>query len=204
MPREAFAGMTVLDAGCGNGRWSHAFARLGAKVTAIDQSASVVAELEERWRAEPNLVARKADLLEPLPFGAAFDLVWCYGVAHHTGDTRRAVENVAKAVKPGGRIFLMIYGEPRSESEFDEINRYVALRRATKFMNFAEKKAYLEARFPPELVHGYFDATSPTVNDLHRLDEIESWLRASGFQNVRTTIESRNHHIIADRASGSA
>ena len=67
----------------------------------------------------------------------------------------------------------MIYGEPRSEIEFNEINGYVELRRATRFMTFKERQSYLEKRFPKELVHGYFDAISPRINDLHRLEEIE-------------------------------
>jgi 2-polyprenyl-3-methyl-5-hydroxy-6-metoxy-1,4-benzoquinol methylase len=193
LPLGWFADKSVLDAGCGNGRWSLALARLGARVTAIDQSRSVIAELERRWSSLPNLIPRQADVLEPLPFKAEFDLVWCFGVAHHTGNTRLAVEHVAAAVRPGGRLFLMIYGEPRSEMEFNEINGYVQLRRATRFMNFEERHAYLETRFPKHLVHGYFDAVSPTINDLHRLDEVESWLREAGLHNVRTTLDSRNH-----------
>lgn len=199
MPLDWFAGKSVLDAGCGNGRWSIAFARLGAQVTAIDRNPNLIAELERRWRPSPNLKARQADLLEPLPFKSGFDIVWCYGAAHHTANTRLAVEHVAAAVGPGGRLFLMIYGEPRTEAEFNEINGYVELRRATRFMTFEERQRYIEQRFPKELVHGYFDAISPRINDLHRLEEIESWLREAGLANIRTTLESRNHHLVADR-----
>jgi len=199
LPADWFAGKRVLDAGCGNGRWSFAFERLGAEVTAVDQSASGVAHLKSLLGAETNLNLQQADLLESLPFGPEFDLVWCYGVAHHTGNTRQAVENVAAVVKPGGRLFLMIYGEPATAVEFEEINRYVALRRETEFMSFADKKAYLAEKFPPESVHGYFDAISPSINDLHRFDEIEKWLRLAGFNNIRRTLKSRNHHLVADR-----
>jgi SAM-dependent methyltransferase len=194
-----FTGKAVLDAGCGMGRWSYGFSKLGAKVTAVDQSATGVAALQALLGEKFDFQARQADLLQPLPFGAEFDLVWCYGVAHHTGNTRLAVENVLAAVKPGGRIMLMIYGEPNNSSEFNEINTYVEHRRKTQFMNFDETQAYLEAIFPKNLVHGYFDAVSPKINDLHRFDEIEGWLRAAGFRNVRTTLESRNLHLVADR-----
>lgn len=199
LPADWFAGKAVLDAGCGNGRWSYAFTKLGAKVTAVDQSASGVAALQALLSEKYDFQTGQADLLQPLPFGPEFDLVWCYGVAHHTGNTRLAVENVAAAVKPGGRIFLMIYGEPRNCSEFGEINTYVELRRQTQFMNFDETRKHLEAKFPKHLVHGYFDSVSPKINDLHRFDEVEGWLLAAGFHNIQMTLASRNHHIVADR-----
>lgn len=197
-PAEWFAGKTVLDAGCGNGRWSYVFAKLGAKVTAVDQSPTGVAAVQARLGDKYGFEVRQANLLESLSFKPEFDLVWCYGVAHHTGDTRFVVENVAARVKPGGRIFLMIYGEPSDGIEFNEINHYVELRRDTQFMDFEERRAYLEARFPKHLVHGYFDAISPKINDLHRFDEIEGWLRDLGFRNIRRTLLSRNHHMVAD------
>jgi SAM-dependent methyltransferase len=200
-PLDWFAGKSVLDAGCGNGRWSFAFAQLGAQVTAVDRNPNIIAELQRRWRNLPNLEAHQADLLAPLPFKPEFDFVWCFGAAHHTGNTRLAVDNVAATVRPGGRLFLMIYGEPRSETEFNEINHYVELRRATRFMSFQERQSYLEERFPRDLVHGYFDAISPRINDLHRLEEVESWLRDAGFFNIRSMLDSRNHHIVADRHS---
>jgi SAM-dependent methyltransferase len=197
-PKSWFPGKKVLDAGCGIGRWSYAFCKLGADVTAVDQSASGVAHVNKLLEDQPNFKAQRADILNPLPFGREFDLVWSYGVTHHTGNTKLAVENVAATVKPGGRLFLMIYGEPTRRYEFSEINTYVEHRRATQDMTFAEKEAYLAKRYPPELVHGFFDAISPSINDLHRLDEIKHWLSEIGFVKMRTTLDSRNHHLVAD------
>ncbi|MEQ8746001.1 class I SAM-dependent methyltransferase [Pyruvatibacter sp.] len=194
-----FKGKKVLDAGCGNGRWSYVMAKLGAKVTAIDQSASGVAAVSRHFENFPDVAVQQADILEPIPFKPEFDLVWSYGVTHHTGFTRLAVRHVAEMVKPGGRLFLMIYGEPVNKAEFDEINNYVDLRRKTQFMSFDEKEKFLGSIYPPEFVHGYFDAVSPIVNDLHRFEEIENWLRQLNFVDVRSTFASRNHHLVADR-----
>ena len=204
LPRDWFAGQSVLDAGCGNGRWSYAFAKLGAHITAADQSAAGLANLSRMLEGQRNFRAVQANLLQPLPFDETFDLVWHYGVAHHTGNTRLVVENVSAAVRPGGRLFLMIYGEPHNKSEFAEVNSYVSLRRQTQFMTFAEKVKFLESRFPREQVHGYFDAVSPAINDLHRFEEIEGWLRDLGFCDVRRTRASRNHHLVADRLPADA
>lgn len=197
-PKTWFPGKRVLDAGCGMGRWSYAFVKLGAEVVAVDQSASGVGHLNKLLTNEPKFKAQQADLLNPLPFGREFDLAWCYGVTHHTGNTRLATENVAACVKPGGRIMLMIYGEPRKLHEFTEINTYVEHRRATEDMAFEDKVKYLEARYPKELVHGFFDAISPKINDLHRFDEIATWLHNLGFTNVRRTLDNRNIHLVAD------
>lgn len=197
--RDWFKGKKVLDAGCGMGRWSYAMCKLGADVTAIDQSASGIAQIEKLLAETPNFTAQQGDLLDPLPFAPDFDLVWCYGVTHHTGNTRLATHNAARVVKPGGRLMLMIYGEPTKPGEFTEINTYVQHRRATQCMSFEQKKAYLAERYPEKLVHGYFDAISPEINDLHRLDEIETWLHEWGFVDIRRTIENRNHHIICER-----
>ncbi len=197
-PKTWFPGKKVLDAGCGMGRWSYGFVKLDADVTAVDQSASGVGHLNKLLSNEPKFKAQQADLLNPLPFGRAFDLVWCYGVTHHTGNTRLATENVAACVKPGGRIMLMIYGEPAKLHEFTEINTYVEHRRATENMTFAEKEKYLTARYSKEQVHGFFDAISPKINDLHRYDEIASWLRQLGFVGVRRTLDNRNIHLVAD------
>ena len=193
-----FKGKKVLDAGCGNGRWSYVLSELGADVMAIDQSSNGINSVKTLLANHPTFNAQQADILSPLPFSSEFDLVWCYGVTHHTGYTELACKNVAATVKPGGRLFLMIYGEPTKLHEFAEINTYVEHRRATGSMTFDEKRAYLSERYPEELVHGYFDAVSPEINDLHRWDEVEGWLIELGFTRIRRTSDNRNLHLVAD------
>jgi 2-polyprenyl-3-methyl-5-hydroxy-6-metoxy-1,4-benzoquinol methylase len=196
-----FKGRTVLDVGCGNGRWSHAFVTLGAKVTAVDQSKTGIDAL--RKTAEERGVtieAKTADILDRPLFPGAFDFVWCFGVVHHTGDTRKAIEHVAAAVRPCGMLYLMVYGPPKDYRDFVEANAYGRLRRETMFMSFDEKIAYLNAHYPADQVQGWFDAISPDINDTHTFEELRNWLTALGFVNIRRTVATQqHHHIIAER-----
>jgi SAM-dependent methyltransferase len=200
LPRSWFQNKNILDAGCGNGRWSYALSSIGANVTAIDQSAHGIKSVETLCKEFSNFKALQLNLLEPLPFkDGTFDMVWSFGVLHHTGNTFQAFQHVAPLVKSGGTIFLMLYGEPSKEKEYTEINDYVFHRRQISGMNFKEKIDYCKKQFEPNLVHGWFDAISPSVNDLYRFDEIRDWLLMAGYTNVQRTFENRNLFITATR-----
>jgi 2-polyprenyl-3-methyl-5-hydroxy-6-metoxy-1,4-benzoquinol methylase len=101
LPATWFKDRSILDVGCGNGRWSYALSRLGARVTAIDASENGVANAQKHCGAFPGFSARGGDLLEPLGVDRQFDLVWSFGVAHHTGNTQLCVANFSEAVRPG-------------------------------------------------------------------------------------------------------
>jgi 2-polyprenyl-3-methyl-5-hydroxy-6-metoxy-1,4-benzoquinol methylase len=199
LPREWFLNKKVADIGCGAGRYSYALLSLGAHVTACDQSLSALkntAKLCDRFC--DRLSQEHINLLE---WGEAreFDLAFCFGVTHHTGNTFLAIDNVCRKVKPGGRVFLMIYGMPLTHGEFEELNAYENLRQALRTMSFEEKKAYLIEKKGEHLAHGWFDAISPAINDLLTFSEIYDLLSGLGFSNVKRTIAGRNHHVIGDK-----
>ena len=130
---------------------------------------------------------------------ADFDLVFCFGVVHHTGNTYLAIRNAANKVKSGGRLFLMVYGFPEGRGDFAEINSYEALRQELRHLALEEKARILLDRFGPRYGHGWFDAVSPRVNDLLTFEEIRDLLGGFGFGNVMRTLDNRNHHVIADK-----
>jgi SAM-dependent methyltransferase len=108
VPARDLAGRLVLDAGCGGGRYARLLGEHGARVVGVDLSAAVV---KARALCAPysNVVIIQGDLLD-LPIAeSAFDLVYSIGVLHHTPDPRRAFREIARRVKPGGRLAVWLY-----------------------------------------------------------------------------------------------
>src|SRR5581483_2323365 len=107
---EWFKGKTCLDAGCGGGRNSIAMARLGAdEVVGIDLGEKGLADARRRAQGMLNVSFEQASILD-IPFeDEKFDLVWCAGVLMITADEERALDQLARVVKPGGHLYLLVY-----------------------------------------------------------------------------------------------
>jgi SAM-dependent methyltransferase len=214
LPADWFRGKSVLDAGCGLGRYSWALCQLGARVTSIDQSASGLQRTAEACRDYPGHRTVQVDLLQPLPLDESFDLVWSFGVLHHTGDTYRAFTHVAQWVKPDGYLYVMVYGKPREghRDDYAEINEYDEWRQRTRNLALRDKLTAVRAHMRDggfrvageEHVHGYFDAIAPPINDLYTFPEVEAWFQEAGFTSIRQTVNTRNLHIIGRRTGGAA
>jgi len=207
LPADWFAGKKVMDAGCGLGRWTYGFGTLGVgSCTSFDISDSGVARTREL--AAPfgaAFTVERKNILEDLGLPLDYDLVWCYGVLHHTGNTYKGFQNIAKCVKPGGYLSLMLYGEPRFDhpEDYDYHHEMFTVRKDLRNLPFEEKVRRLEAVYGKEKLHGYFDAISPEINDLYRFDEIQRWLIGAGFEDIkRTWPEHPNHHVVARRKIG--
>lgn len=195
-----FMGRKVADVGCGSGRFSYGMLSLGASVSAFDQSESGLRNTAELCTPyKERLSTERINLLEWGGTGD-FDLVFCFGVVHHTGNTYLAMRNVADKVKPGGKLFLMIYGFPEKEPDFTELTSYEDVRQKIRPLTFEEKKKTLVDQFG-EYAHGWFDATSPRINDILSYAEIVEFLSALGFSNFKRTTSGRNHHLIAEKNS---
>ena len=112
--RERFDGLSFLDIGCGSGLHALAAIRMGAaRVVGVDIDADSVAASRgtlARFAPEPNARFDVVSVFDMTPqTHGGFDLVYSWGVLHHTGDMRRALTVAASLVQPGGMFMVALY-----------------------------------------------------------------------------------------------
>jgi 2-polyprenyl-6-hydroxyphenyl methylase/3-demethylubiquinone-9 3-methyltransferase len=115
--RTELSGAPFLDIGCGSGLFSLAARRLGAKVVSFDfDPKSVRCAQELKRRFAPNdggwTIAQGSVLDKAFLSGLGeFDIVYSWGVLHHTGSMWEAVGNASQLVRAGGSLFISIYND---------------------------------------------------------------------------------------------
>lgn len=220
LSREDVLGKRVLDAGAGTGQLTCSIATLGCETVGIDLSPAV----ERGWMARTRLAGEAArrvhvvqgDLLVPPLREHAFDVVHSSGVLHHTPDTRRAFESVARLVAPGGALGVWLY-RPQPE-DYLPLVPFVRpptlalpvsrLRRVTPRMPprllwsllYVHTAAFHAAYAVNRVVRGrphdqtvrervtsLFDTLAPPFVWRHEPEDVASWFAALGFEDVEDT-----------------
>jgi 2-polyprenyl-6-hydroxyphenyl methylase/3-demethylubiquinone-9 3-methyltransferase len=148
IPAEAFKGRSFLDIGCGSGLHALAAARLNAsRIMAVDIDPDSVAtttavltgkRVETPWQAETISVFDLAPARQ-----GTFDIVYSWGVLHHTGSMWEAVERAAAMVAPNGLLAIALYRKTYLDAFWKIEKRFYA--RAPRFVQSVIRAGYVAA-----------------------------------------------------------
>jgi len=212
-------GRSFLDIGSGSGLFSLAARRLGARVHSFDYDPHSVActkELRRRYfNNDSDWLIEEGSALDPdyLKSLGTFDVVYSWGVLHHTGDMWRALDNAQLAVKAGGKLFIAIYNDQGSKSArwkwakktYNDLPPFLKTPFAIAAMAPEETKAILRSLLslrPRDYLHSWtsydqnrgmsrwhdiIDWVGGYPFEVAKPDEIFNFYRGHGFQLTRMT-----------------
>ncbi|MFY9329113.1 MAG: class I SAM-dependent methyltransferase [Georgfuchsia sp.] len=213
---DSLTGKSFLDIGCGSGLHSLAAIKMGAtQIKAVDLDANSVAamnSLMERFGLADHAVANVQSVFDlDLARDGQFDIVYSWGVLHHTGNMNRAILCAAKLVKPGGLFAVALYGRtlycgiwkrikcwyvsasPERQTWAERL--YIRLfgwylllrgkRLSTHIRNYRNKRGMDFEHDVRDWIGGYpYESIRP--------DELDALLTPAGFRRERATIKRRS------------
>jgi 2-polyprenyl-3-methyl-5-hydroxy-6-metoxy-1,4-benzoquinol methylase len=212
---EELRGKTVLDAGCGGGRFIELLRDHGTRLVGMDIDSTGLNQLNSGLADCENTHLAQADLFQ-LPFrSGAFDFIFSLGVLHHTPDPKGAFLNLVRLLKPGGQIAVWVY--PKSQrTPLSDFFRPVTTRIPGKYLYWIAwavtatygpllKIRRLKGRLTAILynarlpwheerhwrIHSFMDWYGPTYQFKFHPEELESWFAEAGLVDlIRCTHET--------------
>lgn len=192
-PMDKFKGMTALDAGCGNGRYTVGLHNLGFKdVTGLDWGDQNIANAEERRDAKglKGITYVKGNVFD-MPFpDDSFDFVLSNGVLHHTENPELGVRELLRVLKPGGMGMIMMIPNPGGL----HWNSQEILRVCLKDVDYAKARSvFATLGVPPNRRMFFLDHIMVPINIFYSREELEKLLLDAGGCNLRAL--ERGHDI---------
>ncbi len=163
------SGLTVLDAGCGEGYLARILARRGASVTGIDISPRLV-EIARAKDPQGNITYEVADLCQPLPaYKHHFDLIVSHFVLNDVYDYRGFIITLGSVAKPGGRLVLSM-NNPYSYVVRSHVTDYFDSGKAFPYRGMVEEG--VKVHFYHRTLQEYIDAFLAAGFQLQRLVDV--------------------------------
>ncbi len=190
---EDLAGRTFLDVGCGSGLFSLAAHRLGARVHAFDVDAEAVASavrLRHAFAPGASWTIERGSILDDdhLARLGTFDVVYAWGVLHHTGAMWRAFDAAVGLVAPGGLLFVSLYNDQGRQSRIWTAvkRRYNRSGPMTRGVLIAGSSAYIYRAWPllkaARLLRGRADASVAPPRGMSRWHDMLDWVGGYPFE----------------------
>ena len=185
VPPGWFQGKTCLDVGCGQGRFVVALGRLGAaKTIGVDINEQGLASGRSRaWARELSNIEFLRASAGDLPFlDNHFDYVICSGVLLLMSDPKVGFRELVRVTKPGGRIFLSMYGTGGLKWFVNDLFRYSIC----KIVPFKIMEQIFKAvGVPPNKRYNTLDNLYTPYTNRYTEKEIREWFRLAKFGNIR-------------------
>ena len=112
MGEDAYTHKRILDCGCGTGEFTSWYAARGNEVTAVDLSGPSLEHAKAYaagYDLQDRITFRQHSVLDLDYADASFDVVYSYGVLHHTPDPYRGFQQMVRVCKPGGVVIVSVY-----------------------------------------------------------------------------------------------
>ena len=120
----------ILEIGCGLGSHSEIFAKKKAKLTSIDLAPTSIEITKKRLelkKLKGNIIEADA---EKLPFpDNYFDIIWSWGVIHHSPNTKQCAREITRVLSKQGKLYIMLYNKNSLYNWINVILRYGVLKR---------------------------------------------------------------------------
>jgi 2-polyprenyl-3-methyl-5-hydroxy-6-metoxy-1,4-benzoquinol methylase len=204
------AGASFLDIGCGSGLSSLAAARLGARrITSVDiDSSSVQAAtlLLAKWLRDVPWTAQVRSIFEMTPEAdGQFEVVYSWGVLHHTGDMWRAIESAAALVAPGGVLAVALYRQTSTDPFWKLEKAFYS--RTSKSIQALMRSAYNVLHLAAELFRGKppsRHAAEYEKRGMDRKHDVHDWLggfpyETVGYGEVETRLAPLGFTLVRER-----
>lgn len=185
IPLEWFKGKTCLDVGCGQGRFVVALGRLGAEKTiGVDVNEMGLESGRTRaWARELSNIEFLRASAGDLPFqNNYFDYVICSGVLLLMQEPKAGFRELVRVTKPGGRIFLSMYGTGGLKWLVNDFFRYSVCR----FVPFGTmERLFKVVGVPPNKRYNTLDNLYTPYTNRYTEAEMRGWFREANCTNVR-------------------